>query len=116
MSQWVSEDYRAKRAYDITTDKVSISTIHSAKGLDYACVFLLGLDGLPSASWSEEQIRRLVYVGITRARHRLVHSLHSKNGVDLRANILPLSALGLIKGRCGCGLPRPGNLSCLDQE
>ena len=39
MSQWVSEDYRAKRAYDITTDKVSVSTIHSAKGLDYACVF-----------------------------------------------------------------------------
>ena len=71
MSQWVSEDYRAKRAYDITTDKVSVSTIHSAKGLDYACVFLLGLDGLPSASWSEVQIRKLVYVGITRARHRL---------------------------------------------
>ena len=71
MSQWVSEDYRAKRAYDITTDEVSISTIHSAKGLDYACVFLLGLDGLLSANCTEEQIRKLVYVGITRARHRL---------------------------------------------
>ncbi len=45
MSQWVSEDYRAKRAYDITTDKVSISTIHSAKGLDYGCVILLGFIG-----------------------------------------------------------------------
>jgi superfamily I DNA/RNA helicase len=72
MCQWVSEDYRAKRGYDITTDKVSISTIHSAKGLDYACVFLLGLDGLPPDGWSEAQIRKLVYVGITRARHRLV--------------------------------------------
>lgn len=71
ISQWVSEDYRAKCAYDITTDKVSVSTIHSAKGLDYACVFLLGTDDLSSSGWSEEQIRRLVYVGITRARHRL---------------------------------------------
>ncbi|MBW2072883.1 MAG: ATP-binding domain-containing protein [Deltaproteobacteria bacterium] len=71
MSCWISQDYRAKRAYDITTETVSISTIHSAKGLDYGCVFLVGLDQLESGIWSEEQIRRLTYVAITRARHRL---------------------------------------------
>jgi superfamily I DNA and RNA helicase len=71
MSGWISEDYRAKRSYDITTETVSISTIHSAKGLDYACVFLAGLDQLEPGIWSEGQIRRLVYVAITRARHRL---------------------------------------------
>jgi superfamily I DNA/RNA helicase len=71
MPSWISEDYRAKRSYDITTETVSISTIHSAKGLDYACVFLVGLDQVEPGVWSEDQIRRLVYVAITRARHRL---------------------------------------------
>ena len=71
MSSWISEDYRAKRSYDITTETISISTIHSAKGLDYACVFLVGLDQLEPGIWSEDQIKRLTYVAITRARHRL---------------------------------------------
>jgi hypothetical protein len=71
MSGWISEDYRAKRFYDITTETISISTIHSAKGLDYACVFLVGLDQLGPGIWSEDQIKRLTYVAITRARHRL---------------------------------------------
>jgi len=71
MSNWISKDYRAKRSYDITTESISISTIHSAKGLDYACVFLVGLDQLEPGIWSEDQIRRLAYVAVTRARHRL---------------------------------------------
>lgn len=71
MSSWVSEDYRAKNSYDITTDRVAICTIHSAKGLDWACVFLLGLDNLDEKRWTEEQRQRLSYVGLTRARHRL---------------------------------------------
>ncbi|MFZ5573029.1 MAG: DEAD/DEAH box helicase [Thermodesulfobacteriota bacterium] len=68
---WTTENYQAKRSYDITTDSVSISTIHSAKGLDYACVFLVGLDFIESERWSEEQIQKLTYVGITRARYQL---------------------------------------------
>jgi len=37
------------------------STIHSAKGLDYAVVFLLGLDSLAPKEngWTQEQIDRL---------------------------------------------------------
>ena len=31
---WISEDYRAKRSYDVSTDSVTISTIHSVKGFD----------------------------------------------------------------------------------
>lgn len=45
-ADWISEDYRAKRSHDVTTEKVTISTIHSVKGFDYACVFVLGLDAL----------------------------------------------------------------------
>jgi len=34
--------------------------------------FLLGLDYLAPKGWTEEQIANLVYVGITRARYRLI--------------------------------------------
>jgi hypothetical protein len=44
LTKWTSEDYRAKKSYDLTTNSVTISTIHSVKGLDYSCVFLVGLD------------------------------------------------------------------------
>ena len=71
LHNWISEDYRDKRSYDVTTESVTISIIHSVKGFDFACVFLLGLDWLAPGRWTEEQIRRLAYVAVTRARERL---------------------------------------------
>nr|HPL96611.1 3'-5' exonuclease [Smithellaceae bacterium] len=74
---WIAEDYRAKRSYDVTTQSVTISTIHSVKGFDYACVFVVGLDWLQGDRWTEEQVKNLTYVAITRARERLfVPHLH----------------------------------------
>ncbi|HNZ11093.1 MAG TPA: 3'-5' exonuclease, partial [Smithellaceae bacterium] len=70
-SNWIVGDYRAKRSYDVTTQSVTISTIHSVKGFDYACVFVIGLDWFNTERWSEEQIRNLTYVAVTRARERL---------------------------------------------
>lgn len=68
---WIAEDYRAKRSYDVTTQSVTISTIHSVKGFDYACVFVIGLDWFGGQRWTEEQVTNLTYVAITRARERL---------------------------------------------
>ena len=70
-SNWIARDYQNKRTYDITTNSVAINTIHSAKGFDYACVFLIGLDSVDETKATAEQIERLAYVGMTRARYQL---------------------------------------------
>ncbi len=66
MVSWVTEDDRAKRRYDITTDSVTLSTIHSVKGMDYAHVFLIGLPAMTASN--TEYVKKLSYVGMTRAR------------------------------------------------
>jgi DNA helicase-2/ATP-dependent DNA helicase PcrA len=68
---------------DEAENRVSLMTIHSAKGLEFPVVYLAGMeDGLfPSymsiSSGDESDIeeeRRLCYVGITRAKNKLIMS------------------------------------------
>jgi DNA helicase-2/ATP-dependent DNA helicase PcrA len=62
---------------------LTLSTIHGAKGLEWECVFLIGLmDGVLPVAFAlddEDEIEeenRLFYVGVTRAKNRLFLSLH----------------------------------------
>lgn len=95
MSVTATESEESKRRYDITLDSVTISTVHSMKGMDFTHVVLL----LPLSfsegrhdrmlaspdektranSWAKSQalnlpespLRSTIYVGMTRARQSL---------------------------------------------
>lgn len=57
---------------------ITLTTIHGAKGLEWDRVWVLGLDDGHLPGRNVEEDRRLVYVAMSRARHRLtlVHSGH----------------------------------------
>jgi len=63
---------------DEAADAVTLMTLHSAKGLEFSCVFLTGMEegllphsrSLDKQSELEEE-RRLCYVGLTRAKKHL---------------------------------------------
>jgi DNA helicase-2/ATP-dependent DNA helicase PcrA len=90
-------------------DAIQLMTVHSAKGLEFDCVFISGLEeGLfPSErSMTEheglEEERRLMYVAITRARKRLYMSysqtrlLHGQTRYNIKSRFfeeLPEGAL-----------------------
>ncbi|MFD8417103.1 MULTISPECIES: ATP-dependent DNA helicase UvrD2 [unclassified Streptomyces] len=63
-----------------TVQGVTLASLHAAKGLEWDAVFLVGLtDGMLPITYAktDEQIeeeRRLLYVGVTRARHHLTLS------------------------------------------
>jgi DNA helicase II / ATP-dependent DNA helicase PcrA len=72
-------------------EKLTLMTLHAAKGLEYDVVYVAGLEehGFPhsralqdGAGDDLEEERRLAYVGITRARRRLVLSWASQRMVQ----------------------------------
>ena len=68
---------RESDTLDSRADRISLMTLHASKGLEFRCVFLPGLeDGilpLYRAKTPDEidEERRLLYVGMTRAKERL---------------------------------------------
>lgn len=68
-------------SFDAGADRVALLTLHAAKGLEFEVVFIVGLeDGVLPLYWhapdaqTVAEERRLFYVGMTRARNRLVLS------------------------------------------
>ena len=109
-------------------DAIQLMTVHSAKGLEFDCVFITGLEeglfphenSVSDADGLEEE-RRLMYVAITRARKRLYLSfsqtrmLHGQTRYNIKSRFLdelPESALKWITPRnqgFGSGFARDYN-------
>ncbi len=104
-------------------DCVQLMTLHSAKGLEFDLVFLVGMeDGMfPSQRSLDEdgrlqEERRLAYVGITRARRKLVlcyaesrrwHGVETYNRPSRFLSEMPKDALQEVRPRVQ--VSRPGS-------
>ena len=78
LADFVKElDERIRSQHEPVKAAITISTIHAAKGLEWDCVYLAGLnEGLLPISYAKTEAeiyeeRRLFYVGLTRARREL---------------------------------------------
>jgi DNA helicase-2/ATP-dependent DNA helicase PcrA len=96
---------RADAQHAPVVDGVTLASLHAAKGLEWDAVFIVGLvDGmLPIAHASTpeqvEEERRLLYVGITRARRELRLSWSAARNAGGRGRRTPSRFLdGLIDG------------------
>ena len=81
LTELVAElDQRATAQHAPTVQGVTLASLHSAKGLEWDAVFLVGLTDstlpIQHATTAEQlaEEKRLLYVGITRARERLALS------------------------------------------
>ncbi len=86
LKEFVDELFeRSAAQHEPTMSAVTLATLHSAKGLEWDTVYLVGLnDGLVPITYAKtdeavDEERRLLYVGITRARQRL-HLSWAKGG------------------------------------
>lgn len=90
MDEYTKELQRQRRQQELLTDCVSLATLHSAKGLEYANVHILDVNeelipykkAVLDVDLQEE--RRMFYVGITRAKENLhIHSVKKYNGREI---------------------------------
>ncbi len=88
-------DERANAQHAPTVQGVTLASLHSAKGLEWDVVFLVGVaEGMMPITYAKtdeqvEEERRLLYVGVTRAREHLHVSWSLSRSPGGRANRRP---------------------------
>ncbi|TKV29666.1 ATP-dependent DNA helicase UvrD2 [Arthrobacter sp. NamB2] len=117
LQMFVAElEERAASQHAPTVQGVTLASLHSAKGLEWDAVFLVGLsEGLMPISFADTQEaideeRRLLYVGITRARIHLALSWSTSRSPGGRASRKPSRFLDALRpehsGRSSFRQPR----------
>ncbi|MBH1935713.1 ATP-dependent DNA helicase UvrD2 [Streptomyces sp. AV19] len=103
---------RAEAQHAPAVEGVTLASLHAAKGLEWDAVFLVGLtEGMLPITYAktDEQIeeeRRLLYVGVTRARRHLTLSWALSRAPGGRPSRRPSRFLSGL--RPGSAAPRPG--------
>ncbi|MEO8615132.1 MAG: 3'-5' exonuclease, partial [Luteolibacter sp.] len=69
----------AKRAYDPRKPRINILTVQSSKGLEFQSVIFIGVGQLDASETQTAQNMKLLYVGMTRAKERLMITASAKN-------------------------------------
>ncbi|KPK29428.1 MAG: hypothetical protein AMK69_06560 [Nitrospira bacterium SG8_3] len=86
----------------LSGDRVALMSLHAAKGLEWPVVFITGCEDrlIPCTLFGdqdEEEEKRLFYVGMTRARSKLILSNASRRTINNRVlQMKPSPFLGLI--------------------
>ncbi len=109
-----------ERQAGIGEDCVQLMTLHSAKGLEFPVVFLVGMENglFPSQravdGGSLEEERRLAYVGVTRARQQLyltyaeIRRVHGQEQIGMPSMFLKdIPADTIVETRPRAGILRP---------
>ncbi|MDT0307665.1 ATP-dependent DNA helicase UvrD2 [Streptomyces sp. DSM 44917] len=114
LGEFVGElDERTAAQHAPTVEGVTLASLHTAKGLEWDAVFLVGLtDGMLPISHAKtpeqvEEERRLLYVGVTRARQHLSLSWALARSPGGRAGRRPSRFLDGLRPGSG----RPGERS-----
>ena len=108
--------------WDPRADRISLLTLHAAKGLEFPVVFIAGCDDglLPLRPWSGAEVdyaeeRRLLFVGMTRATTRLYLSYaaqRARRGAIAGGGGLPPLLAASARTSCAARRPRgPGALT-----
>ncbi|MBL7091494.1 MAG: ATP-binding domain-containing protein [Acidovorax sp.] len=87
LAQRISRLQRAQATEEVVeSGVVQLITLHSSKGLEFDNVWIVGCEegNLPHTDSTEEEERRLMYVGMTRARSRLILSSSMEDGMESR--------------------------------
>jgi DNA helicase-2/ATP-dependent DNA helicase PcrA len=114
LGEFVDElDRRAAEQHAPVAEGVTLATLHAAKGLEWDAVFLCGMhEGTMPIVYAEgpaavEEERRLLYVGMTRARLRLSVSWSLARTPGARSSRKPSRFLTGLRPRTGSDEPRP---------
>lgn len=86
LAQRLSLLTRDSRSKGAQTGAVQIMTLHASKGLEFESVWIIACEegNLPHTDSTEEEERRLMYVGMTRAKRRLCVSGALQEGLESR--------------------------------
>ncbi|HEX6316262.1 MAG TPA: UvrD-helicase domain-containing protein [Gemmatimonadaceae bacterium] len=89
---------------EVHQDRVSLLTLHSTKGLEFSRVYVVGVEDSelpgstqhkPATKQDLEESRRLLYVGMTRAKDRLILTRTAKRGDLPTGGIQFIAEMGL---------------------